>query len=49
MLNFPQAAMDKFLGQLLHPDSVASKRIRALWQEYEDQETAEARFVKGEL
>ncbi|KAI0046527.1 HD domain-containing protein [Auriscalpium vulgare] len=38
-------AMRNFVHEMLH-DSPAAKRIQALWQEYEDQATDEARFVK---
>ncbi|EKM50521.1 uncharacterized protein PHACADRAFT_129797 [Phanerochaete carnosa HHB-10118-sp] len=38
-------AMDNFVYEMLH-DSPAAQRIRALWQEYEAQESSEARFVK---
>ncbi|GJE91238.1 HD domain-containing protein [Phanerochaete sordida] len=38
-------AMDNFVHEMLH-DSPAAQRIHALWQEYEEQETPEARFVK---
>ncbi|SCV68583.1 BQ2448_704 [Microbotryum intermedium] len=40
-----QAAMERIKGLLGHP-SIASLRIEALWREYEDRETAEAKFVK---
>ncbi|TDL23743.1 HD domain-containing protein [Rickenella mellea] len=41
-------AMDNFVHEMLH-SSPAALRIHALWKEYEDGETKEARFVKGEL
>ncbi|KZV91483.1 hypothetical protein EXIGLDRAFT_648177 [Exidia glandulosa HHB12029] len=38
-------AMQNFLHEMFH-DSPAGQRIFTLWQEYEDQQTAEALFVK---
>jgi len=38
-------AMHNFCYEMLH-DSLAARRIEALWKEYEDQTTPEARFVK---
>jgi putative hydrolase of HD superfamily len=38
--------MNRFLTHNLLPSSIASKRIRALWEEYEEQATREAIFVK---
>ncbi|KAF8269666.1 hypothetical protein EI94DRAFT_1724681, partial [Lactarius quietus] len=38
-------AMQNFVHEMLH-DSPAALRIMSLWKEYEDQATAEARFVK---
>ncbi|KAJ3930535.1 MAG: HD domain-containing protein [Lentinula lateritia] len=38
-------AMHIFIHEMLH-DSPAAQRIGALWKEYEDRETPEARFVK---
>ncbi|EIM88714.1 HD domain-containing protein [Stereum hirsutum FP-91666 SS1] len=38
-------AMHNFVTEMLH-NSPAAQRIEALWQEYEDQETDEAKFVK---
>ena len=40
--------MDNFVREMLH-DSPAAQRIYALWQEYEAQESPEARFVKGSV
>ena len=40
--------MQSFVHEMLH-DSPAALRIMSLWEEYEDQATPEARFVKGEL
>lgn len=40
--------MENFVHEMLH-DSPASLKIMSLWKEYEDQSTAEARFVKGGL
>ncbi|KAF9054038.1 HD domain-containing protein [Panaeolus papilionaceus] len=40
-----QAAMKNFVTDMLH-DSPAALRIEALWKEYEEGETVEARFVK---
>jgi len=37
--------MQNFVHEMLH-DSPAALKIMSLWQEYEDQSTAEARFVK---
>jgi len=39
--------MQNFVHEMLH-DSPAALKIMSLWEEYEDQSTAEARFVKGE-
>ncbi|KAG8900404.1 hypothetical protein FRC01_010152 [Tulasnella sp. 417] len=39
------AAMDNIVNDMLG-GGVAAQKIRALWDEYEAQETAEARFVK---
>ncbi|KAJ4477254.1 HD domain-containing protein [Lentinula aciculospora] len=38
-------AMHVFVHEMLH-NSPAAQRIEALWKEYEDRETPEARFVK---
>ncbi|VDC06101.1 unnamed protein product [Peniophora sp. CBMAI 1063] len=38
-------AMHNFVHEMLH-DSPAAQRIMALWQEYEERETPEAKFVK---
>ena len=38
--------MQNFVHEMLH-DSPAALKIMSLWQEYEEQSTAEARFVKG--
>jgi 5'-deoxynucleotidase YfbR-like HD superfamily hydrolase len=38
--------MENFVHEMLH-DSPPARRIMALYDEYEAQETAEARFVKG--
>jgi putative hydrolases of HD superfamily len=38
--------MQNFVHEMLH-DSPAALRIMSLWKEYEEQTTAEARFVKG--
>jgi hypothetical protein len=38
--------MQNFVHEMLH-DSPAALKIMSLWKEYEDQSTAEARFVKG--
>ena len=38
--------MQNFVHEMLH-DSPAASKIMSLWQEYEEQSTAEARFVKG--
>lgn len=38
--------MENFVHEMLH-DSPAALKIMSLWKEYEDQSTAEARFVKG--
>lgn len=38
-------AMQNFVHEMLH-DSPAALKIMSLWKEYEDQSTAEARFVK---
>ena len=43
-----QEAMENFVHEMLH-DSPAALKIMSLWKEYEDQSTAEARFVKGGL
>ena len=40
--------MENFVHEMLH-DSPAALRIMSLWKEYEEQSTAEARFVKGGL
>ena len=40
--------METFVHEMLH-DSPAALKIMSLWKEYEDQSTAEARFVKGGL
>jgi hypothetical protein len=40
--------MQNFVHEMLH-DSPAALRIMSLWEEYEQQSTAEARFVKGGL
>ena len=40
--------MENFVHVMLH-DSPAALKIMSLWKEYEDQSTAEARFVKGGL
>ncbi|KAI8461675.1 HD domain-containing protein [Phakopsora pachyrhizi] len=39
-------AIDRFTTELLPDNSIPSKRLRDLWNEYEVQETKEARFVK---
>ncbi|KAG8945629.1 hypothetical protein FRC04_000676 [Tulasnella sp. 424] len=39
------AAMDNIINEMLG-GGVAAQRIRSLWDEYEAQETAEAKFVK---
>ncbi|KIY45008.1 HD domain-containing protein [Fistulina hepatica ATCC 64428] len=39
-------AMHNFMHEMLHDNPVA-KRIEALWKEYEDGNTPEAKFVKG--
>jgi putative hydrolase of HD superfamily len=39
--------MQNFVHEMLH-DSPGALKIMSLWEEYEDQSTAEARFVKGE-
>lgn len=39
--------MKNFVEDMLH-NSPAAKRLHDLWLEYEDQQTPEARFVKGE-
>jgi putative hydrolase of HD superfamily len=41
-----QEAMQNFVHEMLR-DSPAALRIMSLWKEYEDQTTAEARFIKG--
>ncbi len=41
-----QVAMQNFVTEMLHASPVA-QRMHVLWQEYEAQETPEARFVKG--
>ena len=38
--------MENFVHEMLH-DSPGALKIMSLWREYEDQSTAEARFVKG--
>lgn len=38
--------MHKITTELLDSSGPASKRIHALWHEYENQETKEAKFVK---
>jgi len=38
-------AMENLVHEMLH-DSPAALKIMSLWREYEDQSTAEARFVK---
>jgi hypothetical protein len=40
--------MQNFVHEMLH-DSPAAVKIMSLWKEYEEQTTAEARFVKGKL
>ncbi|KAH7093926.1 HD domain-containing protein [Auriculariales sp. MPI-PUGE-AT-0066] len=40
-----EEAMHNFVQEMFH-ESIAGKRILTLWQEYEDQQTLEARFVK---
>ena len=40
--------MESFVHEMLR-DSPAALKIMSLWKEYEDQSTAEARFVKGGL
>lgn len=40
------SAMERFTNQLLPARSKSSQRIRSLWQEYEDGQTREAKFVK---
>ncbi|KAF9785193.1 HD domain-containing protein [Thelephora terrestris] len=40
-----EEAMHNFVYEMLH-DSPPARRIKALWKEYEDQLTPEARFVK---
>lgn len=40
-----QDAMDRILSLLGHP-SIASLRVKSLWEEYEARETPEAKFVK---
>lgn len=37
--------MDRILSLLGHP-SIASLRVKSLWEEYEQRETPEAKFVK---
>ncbi|KAJ3851585.1 HD domain-containing protein [Lentinula lateritia] len=44
-LRLETEAMHVFIHEMLH-DSPAAQRIGALWKEYEDRETPEARFVK---
>lgn len=39
-------AMRKFTSELLPAGSVAGQRIWGLWQEYEEGQTREAKFVK---
>ncbi|EKM82069.1 hypothetical protein AGABI1DRAFT_35589, partial [Agaricus bisporus var. burnettii JB137-S8] len=41
-------AMHNFVHDMLH-DSPAAQRIQALWHEYEQGQTPEAKFVKGQL
>ncbi|EIN09460.1 HD domain-containing protein [Punctularia strigosozonata HHB-11173 SS5] len=41
-------AMHNFVHEMLH-NSPTAQKIEALWQEYEDGESKEARFVKGKL
>ena len=43
-----QEAMQNFVHEMLH-DSPAALKIMSLWTEYEEQTTAEARFVKGKV
>lgn len=38
--------MHHMTHELLDPNMPASKRIHALWHEYEEQKTKEAKFVK---
>lgn len=38
--------MHKITAKLLNPNLAASKRIHALWHEYEEHKTKEAKFVK---
>ncbi|KNZ49578.1 uncharacterized protein VP01_492g8 [Puccinia sorghi] len=40
------AAIQTFTTQLLHPDSLPSRRLLSLWNEYEDGISPEAKFVK---
>lgn len=40
--------MQNFVHEMLH-DSPAALKIMSLWTEYEEQTTAEARFVKGKV
>lgn len=43
--NAKKDAMDRILSLLGHP-SIASLRVKSLWEEYEARETPEAKFVK---
>ncbi|KAK0218274.1 HD domain-containing protein, partial [Armillaria fumosa] len=45
-LRLEEEAMYNFIHEMLH-NSPAAQRIEALWKEYEDGKTPEARFVKG--
>lgn len=40
-----QKAMERIYGLLGHP-SIASLRLKSLWEEYEARETPESKFVK---
>ncbi|SJL03345.1 related to HD domain-containing protein C4G3.17 [Armillaria ostoyae] len=44
-LRLEEEAMHNFIHEMLH-NSPAAQRIEALWREYEDGKTPEARFVK---
>ncbi|KAK0238509.1 hypothetical protein EDD85DRAFT_510627 [Armillaria nabsnona] len=44
-LRLEEEAMHNFIHEMLH-NSPAAQRIEALWKEYEDGKTPEARFVK---
>ncbi|CEQ38957.1 SPOSA6832_00456 [Sporobolomyces salmonicolor] len=44
-LALEEKAMERYQGLLGHP-SIPSLRIKALWDEYEERETAESKFVK---